>query len=364
MDNIIPILLYQENPSLIEKVDIEGSLFSDPLLFAYFNNKNKIPFPEKTLKEIIQGFFLKEITLTIEYSFNKNGIAYIPNVGYFNKNKECIDSILNVEGIEVIKELHPLLEPYLFEYYKGHITNSNPEYISVWKDYLPLLKQALIILKQYIPNFFKDFLFANKKIFIHNNPKILNFTSIETLGMLYFYATPQATLMYFIEELIHQGAHNLLYHTIFNKSDYFKIDSVKIIMKELTGKEWDYRNVYGAFHGVYTVFKRLECYDILIQKNILGDKDKHELFGRLADQFPRFRTGLELLDLDEVYTQKGKELYLELDKKCEFILKKYEKIVPFFDLSFRDLDFNYFDFQKNNPIENFLEADRNGFFNF
>jgi len=361
----IQILLYKENPTLLEKLNFEDDkTFSEPLLFAYFNNKKHSAFPKEVLEEIMQGYFTEKEPLEIEHSYNKNNIAYVPNVGYYNQNQEKTEPILEIEGLEIAKEHHPLLQRYLFEYYKGHVTNPNPEYVSVWENHIATLEKALKLLKEHIPDYFKEFQCANKKIFIHNNPKILNFTSIETLGMLYFYATPYATLMYFVEELIHQGAHNILYHITFDKKDFFKIDAPITIMRDLTGQEWDYRDVYGAFHGVYTVYKRLECYDILLQKNALEGKDKHELLGRLADQFPRFHTGLELLNLDEVYTEIGKAFYLDLDKKCESIINKYILLKGEFDLSNRDLDFRYEDFYLLNSYEDFIIKDKQGFYNF
>lgn len=361
----IQLLLYKENLSLLEKLNFENeNTFSEPLLMAYFNSLKQGDFPKEVLHEIMQGYFSEKEPLQIEFSFNKNGIAYVPNVGYFNTKKELVEKPIEIEGLEVIKELHPLLHSYLYEFYKGHITNPNPVYHSVWQAHIETLEKALKLLKDFTPDYFKDFLSANKKIFIHNNPKILNFTSIETLGMLYFYATPYATKIYFVEELIHQGAHNMLYHIIFNKDEYFKIDAPNVIMRELTKQEWDYRDVYGAFHGVYTVYKRLECYDILLQKNAVEGKDKHELLGRLADQFPRFHTGLELLNPDEVYTEKGKALYLDLDKKCQKILDKYSLLKDEFNLSNRDLDFRYEDFCLLNPYEDFLIKDQQGYYNF
>lgn len=361
----IQILLYKENPLLLEKLNFEDEkIFSEPLLFAYFNSKKQNSFSQEILEEVMQGYFTHKENLKIEHSYNKNSIAYLPNVGYYNKNKERTEPILDIEGLEIVKELHPLLHSYLFEFYKGHIINPNPEYISVWENHIVTLENALKLLKEHTPDYFKEFQSANKKIFIHNNPKILNFTSIETLGMLYFYATPSATLMYFVEELIHQGAHNILYHITFDKKDFFKIDAPNIIMRDLTKHEWDYRDVYGAFHGVYTVYKRLECYDVLLQKKAMEGRDKHELLGRLADQFSRFHTGLELLNLDEVYTEKGKEFYLDLDNKCENILNKYSRLEEEFDLTNRDLDFRYEDFCLLNSYEDFLEKDKNQFYNF
>lgn len=364
-ENILKILIYKENFSLLEKLILEDDkTFSEPLLFAYFNSQKKGTFPKEILEEILQGYFKEEEPLKVEHSYNKNDIAYIPNVGYYNKNKEITGQVLVVEGLEVMKELHPLMHKYLVESYNGHITNPNPEYESVWNHHITTLEKALKILKEYCPSYFTAFQSANKKIFIHNNIKILNFTSLETLGMLYFYATPDTTLMYFLEELIHQGAHNILYHITFDKKDFFKIDAPNTIMRDLTRQEWDYRDVYGAFHGLYTVYMRLECYNILLQKNVLEGKEKHELLGRLADQFPRFHTGLELLNLNEVYTEEGKALYLDLDKKCESIINKYILLKDEFDLNNRDLDFRYEDFCLFNSYEDFLIKDKKGFYNF
>ncbi|MEG2078415.1 hypothetical protein [Chryseobacterium sp.] len=360
----LQILLHKEDTTLLEKLSFKENTFSEPLLIAYFNNKKLGTLSSEILTEIMQGFFIEKEPLKIKNSYNQNKIAYIPNIGYYNHNRELVEPILEIEDLEVIKELHPLLNRYLIEFYKGHITNPNPEYRSVWENHIATLKNALTLIKENIPDFFKEFHSANKKIFIHNNPRILNFTSIETLGMLYFYATPYATLMYFVEELIHQGSHNILYHITFDKKDFFKIDAPNTIMRDLTKQKWDYRDIYGAFHGVYTVYKRLECYDILLQKNALEGKDKHELLGRLADQFSRFHTGLELLNLDEVYTEKGKAFYVDLDKKCESIINKYVLLKREFDLSNRDLDFRYEDFCLLNSFEDFLIKDKQGFYNF
>lgn len=50
-------------------------------------NKYEIVSKE-VLEELMQGYFTEKEPLKIEYSYNKNGIAYIPNMGYFDKNKD------------------------------------------------------------------------------------------------------------------------------------------------------------------------------------------------------------------------------------------------------------------------------------
>jgi hypothetical protein len=364
--NTIKLLINRENQSLLEKIDFDDDeIFLEPLLFSYFNSKKKNTFSHELLEEILQGYFVEKEEPKNYHSLNKNDIAYIPNIGYFKKGKEIpFESILKSGDFEIVKEIHPTQERYFREYYKGHVLNPNPVYNSVWKDNYEVLFDAIEVIKKKLPKFYNELVFATKKIYLHDNPKILNFTTVETLGMLYFYVLGENNFIYFIEELIHQGSHNYLYFVVHNKKDYFKIDVENSIMRDYTKQEWDYRNIYGAFHGLYTVTRRVECFDDLLSKNVFLGKEKHELLGRLTDQISRFRTGLELLDFDVVFTEKGKALYTELDIKCETILRKYRELITIFDLSNRDLDFRYEDFCKLNPISEFHKKEEQGIFNF
>jgi hypothetical protein len=361
----IKLLLCKEHPELLEKLDFDDdAVFLEPFLFAYFNSKKENRFPIAMLTELLQGYFTEKQPLFLNESLNKDGIAYVPNLGYFNKLGYKVDEILKIDKFEILKTCHPLLEKYFYEFYKGHIVNANPIHNTVWEENYKELEQAILIIKQYLPEFYKELVFANKRIYLHDNPKILNFTSIETMGMLYFYVLGKNNLIYFIEEIIHQASHNYLYYIMFNKNDFFKIDSLTTIMRDLTKQDWDYRNLYGAYHGLYTVTKRVECFDILLSKNVFSGREKHELLGRMTDMFPRFQTGLELLDLNKVYTEKGKNLYCELTEKCQSMLLKYSKLISEFDLSHRDLDFRYEEFCIKNSYEDFLKKDLEGYYNF
>jgi hypothetical protein len=214
--NTIKFLIYKESPLLLEKVNFEDdSIFLEPLLFAYFNSKKDSLFSNELLEEILQGYFIQTESLKLNHSYNKKGVAYIPNSGYFKNNKQ-IDTILTIDGFEIIKECHPVLEKYFIEYYRGHIVDEKPWHNSVWEENYKELEKAILILKEYVPKFYEELIFGNKKIYLHDNPKILNFTSIETFGMLYFYVIGNNNIIYFIEELIHQGSHNYLYNVISN----------------------------------------------------------------------------------------------------------------------------------------------------
>lgn len=364
--NTIKLLLYKASPKIIEKLDFENDIiYVETLLFSYFNNSKNNPASNETLEEILQGYFTQKEELKLKNSFNRNGVAYIPLVGYFKRRlTKNYDPILIKGDFEIVKEIHPTQEKYFVEFYKGHIINQNPEHNTAWKMHHEELFQALDIIKEHIPEFYKELIFANRKIYLHDNPKIINFTSVETLGMLYFYVIGKTNLIYFIEELIHQGSHNYLYYIIHNRKDYFKIDVDNLVMSDFTKQQWDYRTIYGAFHGVFTVSQRVKYFDVLITKNIFKGREKHELLGRITDQFARFRTGFELLSLEEVFTQKGIAFYNQMDEECASTLKKYEKLITEFDLANRDIDFRYEDFCKLNSYEGFSEKEAKGYFNF
>lgn len=364
--NTIKFLIYKENPKIFKNLNFDDdNIFLEPLLFSYFNSKADKLNLEISLEEILQGYFINKDTLNIENSYNKNNIAYIPEVGYFKKGeKELYDTILKIGDFEILKEVHSTQERYFVETYKGHLTNSNPVYNSLWKPHYQELNKALTIIKNYLPNYYKQLKFANRKIFLHDNPKIINFTSKETLGMLYFYVIGNNNIVYFIEELIHQGSHNYLHYIVHNRKDYFKIDVDNTIMRNLTKKEWDYRTVFSAFHGLFTITQRVVNFDKLLKQNVFTGREKHELLGRLADQFSRFRSGLQYLNMNEVYTEKGAKFYRELDERCANILKKYSRLQDDFDLSNRDVDFRYDDFCTLNPYFDFLEKDKQDYYQF
>ena len=364
--NTIKLLLYKENPGVFEKLNFDDDeIFLEPLLFAYFNSKSYNLYPREAVEEVLQGYFLKKDTIQKKHSFNRNNIAYIHQVGYFKKGRNHpYESILIEENFELVKEIHPTQGRYFVESYLGHIVNQNPIHNSVWKEHYRELFKAINIIKKNLPNFYAELTFANKKIYLHDNSKILNFTSVETLGMLYFYVIKKNNLIYFIEELIHQGSHNYLYYVLHHKTDYFKIDVENLVMRDFTKQQWDYRTIYGAFHGLFTVTQRVNCFDKLLTQNVFSGREKHELLGRLTDQFSRFRTGLELLDFDKIYTEKGIAFYTGLDSKCNSILKKHSKLTDEFDLSNRDIDFKYEDFCKLNPYEKFLKKDENNYYQF
>ena len=338
--------------------------------------------PAGILREILLGYVKNRTEAhVIEHSFNHNNVAFLPEIGYFKRGSDPeklflvgpdnsgntemeFEPVLKIDGFEIMKHIHPLLHPHFTEFYNGENHELTSPYHSTWKKHTEALEKALYIIKVHIPDFYEKLQFTNKRIYIHDNLKVINFVTLETHGMLYFNTLDSNDEIYFLEELIHQGSHNYLNVVFYNKSEFFKMDVEREIMKDNGGAKVDTRTIYSAFHGLYTVTKRLEYFDLLLSKGIFSGRKKHELLGRLTDQFSRFRTGLGSLDLDRVYTEKGKEFYFHLEELGDSILSKYHLLPQLFDLSNRDVDFRYEEFCLLNPIEKFNEFEAKGQLSF
>ena len=100
--NTIKLLLYKENPSVLEKIDFENdTIFLEPLLFAYFNSKKDQLFSETLLTEILQGYFIEKEPIILKESFNKEEVTYVPNLGYFDVQGNKVDDILKIDTFEI-----------------------------------------------------------------------------------------------------------------------------------------------------------------------------------------------------------------------------------------------------------------------
>ena len=106
-------------------------------------------------------------------------------------------------------------------------------------------------------------------------------------------------------------------------------------MSELTNNESDYRSFFPMFHGLYTVSKRVDCFNVLLKKNVFKGKKKHELLGRMTDQHLRFFRGSydNKIKLENILTKKGIDLYFSLFNTSKSILKNYDFLPALFDLS-------------------------------
>lgn len=324
LSNIIRALIYRSFPEIYkpfhEKPD---DFFMSPLLFAFFNDSNY-----------------------------KNDIA-------------GIEGILNGTGYQttrlkddffIVNTLPQLLRPYFFEAYGGKRLNEHPDF-SIVTEYNHMARKGLDVIEAELSSFYKEFQLANKWLVIHDNPKIINFVSKSVQGLLSFWTRSDVTEVYFMAEYIHQGAHNIYNLFLHEKNRFFLQDPETLRMSEVSGNKHDPRTFMSAFHGIYTIAKRLEAFKILLEKDIYQGRLRHEFYGRYADELKRYiELGVYELPLRSLLTKEGIELFEMLWGVCQYYYDEDRDVFDFFDLSFRDVDFYYDDFVEHNSYEAFLNS--------
>jgi hypothetical protein len=368
-DNI-KLLIYHDNQSLFDLLEFDDdTIFLEPLLFAYFNQKSTCNFPiEQILFGYISPFRRPD---KIRIVFNIDGVAYLPKIGYFKIENSITEAILynktngfeikNVDEIisytfyeiltidngnfEILRFGIPLLDDYFERYVEDSLTNEKEKVsVSIFESgylFLPYIEKSIEIIKKNLPDYYEKFKLTNRRIVIFYNPDVLSFVTKQIHGFIFLTTSQSNDEVFFVEELIHQGSHNILNSILYDNFVLFKINPEIHTLGSYIGNPLENRSILSTFHGLYTVAKRVEYFPVLLQKKIFKGKQLHEFQGRFCDQYRRFRTGFEQVDLNELFTESGESFYQEIDSMCFRILKKFEDTIYIFNMSNQPNEFSY-----------------------
>lgn len=376
INNTLAILCVKENPSLIQAIMEDNTVnFNHPSIISYFN----YPSEDKPMRfpQLFAGYSGHKLD-GLELVSDTNGIVYLPKIGMFKtefsceemslsqsanglklkrKNRELTSQLIKTKYlhnsiIELLPEMPELYYPNFQQTYRGHIVNENPSFNA--KNPSSYVSNALKLIEKYFPTFYNDLVLTTSLLFVHDNSQVLNYISFNNHGAIFLYMLDEHDEVYFIEEIIHQGTHNLLNTLCFEKSLFFKIDVENIQISEYIDKPTDYRDIFSVIHGLASISKRVEGLEKMLNAPELSDKQKHELHGRLSDQFERFHgLGYHLLNKEAVLTALGLEYFDTMYRTCATSIERLQWLNQL-DMSWIDLDFRYAEFVRHNPIENFL----------
>jgi hypothetical protein len=191
--NTIKLLIYKEDSSILEKINFDDDeIFLEPLLFTYFNYKNIGQFSSDNLNELIQGHYIgKTNDYKVMFYSNEQGIAYVPNIGYFDKNNISFfesRQLINETKIEVLKFKLSLLD-FIF-----NNTSEGKSYLNeiiiddfVYEKNIGFLTKALHLIKQNSLEHYKLIEQCCKKILLFKtNPENTNsFATINAHGIAF-----------------------------------------------------------------------------------------------------------------------------------------------------------------------------------
>jgi hypothetical protein len=374
-------LLYSQGPELFAVLDFErDDIFLEPLLFAYFNHANRDQCA--TLPQLLFGYLDSAARpARVPVVSAGNGVIYVPQIGYFKTaipntrlDLVCDNGVFHLEHngkkvassfeerlmvadgrLEVYRYNHPLFAPYYVPYNR-YVKDLPPVEVNVddaVKRHLPGLMRALGIIKQYCPRFYNEILTTNRSVTLFHHPAVNCFVTLAIHGAIFLTTIDDNDEVFFVEELMHQCSHNAFNAVLFDKASYFKIDVEHEILGEHLNKKNETRSLYSAIHGLYTVVKRYEGFDVLYAEDIFKGRQKHEFLGRIGDLKKRLHTGLDDLNFDKVYTPKGFEMFQLMRQTGDDTVKHLQALDGVFNFSNQPEEFSYAKFAELNPWERF-----------
>lgn len=346
----IKAYVYVKESAIFDFIEFnDDKVFLDPFLIGhYFQSLRKNEMIN--LISFLYGYHEnKELQKLINLEFNKEGVAYIPNLGYLtrfnlnikkfrrhglissdeiNKNLISVEKIGKTE-IEIYQTLHPFQEK-LFK----NIPIDESKYLeSKFMKQLIFekkiyIEKAFYILSEYFPEYYNQIMSVAKGIVLFRSSLLVSFASRTTPGISYFNVQEKDCLIYFIVEIAHQFGHNILYMMFYNYDQFFKVDEntrFEELVNKTTGRV---RSIYSAFHGLYTTTQVAKTLEVLLTNITQFEREEQiEIIGRFVDNYRRFRTGLEKIESKRVYTDQGIKFYNILDKQCSDIYNKHNRLI-------------------------------------
>lgn len=392
------LLVLQENEDLFSRLDFNNdNNFLDPFLFLYYKQKflalTQTTGLGLTLEQVLFGYIPKK-KLPPEYNFkalcDAEGRIYLPKKGYFilslkgeiitisyqkenNAYTIFFDSQklpyhfvpeINIKQSQIV--LYQFNDPLFNTLYatgfaresETRIKNGKPGLVlspvSLLNETQVKINYAYRILRSSKLNYSELLAASTKGIFSFAQEGIWSFAGKAAQGISFICGNSTDSVVFFVCEIAHQGGHSI-FNAILHKPEQIFLGDPDASMTTLTDNPADERTITDAFHGLFTTAKVAEVLDYLysVQSKLkLTLDDKHEIIGRIADNYYRHRTGLHQVDHKAVFTKKGLAIYESLDRYLTRIYKKYGDIPAQYRYGRGDFVFNYEAFKSTHPLEN------------
>lgn len=367
--NNIKMLLYKQNEDIFDVIDFDNEyIYSDPLLFAYYNNVEDISTNQNILNTILFYGLNRNQKITIQ--LDKYEKTYLSNVGWLNNSNKIIIDIYkgqsNIEeihkipntDIEILKSPIGLLDTF----YEGN----NVEITKITKKQINNLTKAYFFIKKVAPEHFNLInQYAKKCVIFETNPNNINsFAHRGALGIAFFNAyQSNYDEVFFIDDIAHQTGHVLMHTILFDKKKIFKIDDENTKIQDYsinTKNIKDTRNVEVWFQALFTYYASFLCLDKCIEGKVFDEKQEFEAIGRILLYIYKCYYDLSLIghikqdrklfdriiepikkssNEDSIFSKDGQIIFNIIFNKYSEIFNKY---YPKYDaLSFKNQSYNF-----------------------
>ena len=357
----IKTLIYIEDKSIFEKIDFDDdTIYLEPLLFAYFNSKKDNLFPKETLQEMLQGYFINKEELKIKYSYNKNGVAYLPKLGYYIDSTK-IEDIIKIDNFEILIYPIGLLD---FVFWNASNNKIGVYDVNIDKNLLNknfnFLANAISFIKKSSNQHYNLIIQNCSKIVLFNiNPKYTNsFTTFTAHGIAFLNVyQDNYDEVFFVDDIAHQTGHIIFNTLLYTNTSFFRIDE-NLEVENLLKKK-DHRNVKTLIHALYTYYTTFICLDNCINKSLFNESQKQEAIARIGFYLRKCTNDLVNFEkinilyngIENVFFEQGIDFYNLIKLKYIQMLNKWKDTVEKYNFSNQPYNFDYKKFKNINKTQ-------------
>jgi hypothetical protein len=364
LNEVILILLYKQETIQFQEYNFADKRLS-PLIFSYFNSLNQDFYPKGLLKEFLQGYLNDNLTYNLSYSFNNDFKAYVPRIGYFNKNNQLELPIKYIceSQIEIIEFSHPLLD---FVFFQAFSDKNYPTDFCIGKSlndrYFNQLSRSVNLIKQFAFEHFKLIEeFCSVIVLFKTDPSNTNsFATINAHGAAFFNVYQEDyDEVFFIDDIAHQTGHIILTSITGDRKKVFLINENESIA-DIVEDENEYRSFYVLFHALYTYYTTTLCLDRILKSKKLNRSQSIESIARIGFYLKKYKSDLDKFNLverrynsiDLMLTESGIEIYKVIAQQYDHIFSEWGSIVGNFSYHNQPYNYTHKEFLKFNIFDN------------
>lgn len=364
--------IYKLDKTILNYLDFENdTIFLNPLIFRInleLFHSEKFDLAHLFIKDLDHSKYDRPIVVKTD----SLGYVYLPGVGYIksstvdsfieincskddnqfiifegNKQLELIP-LISINNFEICDNSLPLVNQHFKDNYEVEVNrNANLlEYAT------PKIKTALDSIHKLSPYFYSWMEKTLSPIVVFEAPSVWSFGTASFLGVPFLSTNPKRSEIFYQEDIIHQGAHNILYYAIHLERENLFTVSPHDNMKQHSGDENDTRTVYSAFHGLFTQSNINQYFNNYLEANKEDGLFRYEIIGRLADNMKRWAKAIQVFNEINVFTDEGKLFFREFENVYHTLHEKYGSLIHSLDVSNQPYIFDFDSFLELNPYGN------------
>jgi hypothetical protein len=383
----IMILVCKEDEELFNELfSKDWELFYEPLVFSYFNQKNR---NKKELRLLFSGCVNFEPLLIEPILLENNNSVYFPKFGYLEFNFDKLNNLqieskngevffnMDLKSLNFNNKGKKFIGDHCFEllyqpvrllrqcYYDSEGNILDVEIIDHNSTIFQDLNIALNLIRNHVPDYYELLRIVLKKIVVFKIDSTLrnSFADLAAHGVIFINAYQlDYDVVFFVDDIAHQAGHVIMNTLLFDKSDYFNVH-YDTTFEEITYDSFivEKRNLHVVFHALYTYYTAFTCLDACLKAGVFNKRQTHEALGRIKFYILKCAHDLALINQKSVsmdnsiplFTCKGKVIIEAIKQKQLYMIDLWWSKIGDFNLDNQPYNFTYSCFSELNSLDDF-----------